>query len=120
MVGLENMVLQARRDLKGALGREPTLAEIAELLKVPPITVQRAWKLLNLPQAAFLAHLEAGRERLTQEEFLVLSLRFDRQQAGVHSAEQVAAAAGLTEADVLRLESEALAKLREVHSPALP
>lgn len=120
MVGLESMVLRARRDLKQVLGRDPALAEIAALLKVPPLAVHRAWKLLTLPPAAFQRHLQAGRAALSEQEYLVLSLRSDPERGGVHSAEQVSRATGLTEEQVLRLEDSGLAKLRAVRSPDLP
>ncbi len=120
LVGLESMILRARRDLKQVLGHDPTLADIAELLKVPAVEIQRAWRLLNLPPGAMRRHLDAGRERLTQEEYLALSLRLDATQGGVHGVDQIAAAMNLPEAAVLRLEDTALAKLREVRSRELP
>lgn len=120
MIGLENKLLQARRALKQQLQREPTVAEMAALVKAAPMEALRAWRLLNLKPAALQRHVEAAKELLTQEEYAVMRLRIDPQRGGIHSAEQVAQALGCSEEAVQHHQASAMAKLRAFRSPDLP
>ena len=111
-------VQQAKERLTAASGREPTLDEIAKELDIPrrdvvfaldaisdPISHQR----VRLLQLSFLCLEQCAISELNEREKKILSLRF---YAGKTQME-VAGEIGISQAQVSRLEKNALGKIRK-------